>query len=53
MPLFKKTKKIVKKKGLKKFNRSVLSLSQLLRRNKPYQRANSKKATRTKTCYGM
>ena len=43
MPLFKKTKKIVKKKGLKKFNRSVLSLSQLLRRNKPYQRANSKK----------
>ena len=36
MPLFKKKKKIQKKKGLQKFNRRVLSLSQLLRRQRPY-----------------
>lgn len=35
MPLFKK-KKVQKKKGLQKFNRRVLSLSQLLRRQSPY-----------------
>jgi small subunit ribosomal protein S18 len=38
MPLFKKKKKITKKKGLQKFNRAVLSLSQLLRRHKPQSR---------------
>ncbi len=36
MPLFKKKKKIQKKKGLQKFNRRLLSLSQLLRRQRPY-----------------
>ena len=36
MPLFKKKKKIQKKKGLQKFNRRVLSLSQILRRQRPY-----------------
>lgn len=36
MPLLKKKKKVQKKKGLQKFNRRVLSLSQLLRRQRPY-----------------
>lgn len=46
MPLFKKKKKITKKKGLKKFNRSVLSLSQLLRRHKPQARLPQRKRKR-------